>query len=771
MFRRGSNRGARIEPKPAIRRAIESLEQRLMFYVYDGPLRELTEGPGGLLLFVNDDGIHGPELWKSDGTPEGTVLLKDVDAGPAGSEPGELVTIGGFTYFTADDFVHGRELWRTDGTRAGTVMVKDLDPGEAASNPGHLAALNGSLLFDAFDGFSQKVWRTDGTAAGTVPLMEGWLSELTVAGNRGYFLGNQTNSNAQTLWQTDGTSEGTGRAGPEPDYDLANTPLYALGDKIVFMEESQREVWKYDPATGSTTRIHDFANNATVKPHGVVGSRLLFTVYPPSDENWDTRELWATDGTPGGMKKIWAGQEESSWFAEHEFARVGNQMFFSARDLEVEDGLALWKTDGTAAGTRLVKDESFVTPGYLTELTAVGGVLYFFDNERLWRSDDTAAGTKLVAGMRPMHSLDGAGGVELAEAGGRLYFVGFDSYRGYDLWTQGPAPTDKPRQLRTIRAPIYLKRGVLYVGGTSFNDKILINAAGTGASATITVAWNRLPAATFKASDVRAISVRTLEGDDIVRLTGRLPQTTVDGGDDDDSLAGGDGPSLLVGGIGDDTLVGGTGHERLWGGHDDDSITGGKGNDNLRGDAGNDYLEGGAGADAFSGGDGDDLLDYTDRTQNLSISLDGVRNDGAAGELDMIGDVETVLGGWGNDSIIGSFRNDDLRGGGGHDTIRGNGGADTLDGADGDDALFGGDGDDVVMGGRGTDTLHGDLGNDGLGGGDGRDWILGGSGNDTLSGNFDSDAPDELLGGKGRDSAYADTRDRRSQVELLLESF
>ena len=756
---------------PAIRRAVESLEPRLMLYTYDGPLTQLTEGPGGLLLFVNDDGIHGPELWKSDGTPEGTVLLKDIDPGPAGSEPGDLVTIGGLTYFSADDFVHGRELWRTDGTRVGTVLVRDVQPGEEASNPGHLAALNGSLLFDAFDGISQKVWKTNGTAAGTVPVMDGSLNTLTVAGNLGYFLRETTESYYQTLWRTDGTFEGTRPVGPELDHDLVGTPLYALGNKIVFMEGHEREVWKYDPATGANTKIHDFANDADVRLQGVVAGRLLITVFPPSDwtSNWSPLELWASDGTSAGLKRIWTGQEKFS-FVEHDFTRVGGQMFFSARDPQAEDELSLWKTDGTAAGTKLVKGESFVTSEYLTELTDVDGVLYFLDKERLWRSDGTATGTTMVAGMRPLYQQDSVGGVGLTEAGGRLFFVGFEAQRGYDLWTQGNAPSDKPRQLRTVRAPIYLKRGVLYVGGTSFDDKILVNSIGSGASAKITVAWNRLPAATLNAAHVRAISIRALEGDDIVRLTGRLPQTTIDGGDDDDSLTGGDGPSLLVGGIGDDTLIGGNGHERLWGGYGNDSITGGKGNDNLKGDAGDDYLEGGAGSDAFSGGDGDDLLDYSARAQNLAISLDGLRNDGAAGELDHVGDVDTIKAGFGNDSIIGSFRNDDLRGGDGHDTIRGGGGADRLDGEDGDDVLFCGDGDDTAMGGKGTDTLHGELGNDGLGGGDGRDWLVGGSGNDTLTGDFDSEAPDELLGGKGRDSAYADLRDGRSQIELLLDT-
>ena len=131
------------------------------------------------MYFVADNGITGVELWKSDGTNAGTILVKDINTGINSSYPGYITFVNGVIYFIANTDTNGEELYKTDGTATGTILVKDINIGISGSNPRNLIALNNMLYFVADDGTTgSEIWKSNGTSVGTV-----LVADLTLIGD------------------------------------------------------------------------------------------------------------------------------------------------------------------------------------------------------------------------------------------------------------------------------------------------------------------------------------------------------------------------------------------------------------------------------------------------------------------------------------------------------------------------------------------------------------------------------------------------------------
>ena len=122
---------------------------------------------GDYLYFQADDGTHGDELWRTNGTT--TTLVEDINTGSNNSNPENFAALGDYLYFQADDGTNGYELWRTNGTEAGTTLVENIRSGGAGSYPDYFTALGDYLYFQANDGTTLGLWRTDGTVTESVP--------------------------------------------------------------------------------------------------------------------------------------------------------------------------------------------------------------------------------------------------------------------------------------------------------------------------------------------------------------------------------------------------------------------------------------------------------------------------------------------------------------------------------------------------------------------------------------------------------------------------
>jgi len=298
----------------------------------------------GTLLFRATDGLNGIELWKSDGTTNGTVLVKNIEATSSNSNPSNFTLFKGKTYFTASTgtSITGLELYVTDGTDAGTTLVKDIRVGTGNSNPQNLTVLNtNTLLFAATDGVQGvELWKTDGTEAGTVNVIDytgatGSISAIVSIKGMAY-ISQIVSATGRELYKSDGTTAGSSL------------------------------VKDINPGTGTgmNTEIFVASNN---------------TLYFAGNGGTTGTELWKSDGTEAGtvlVKEINPGTANGN---PRRFVELKGLIYFNAAGPE---GVELWRTNGTEAGTTLVTD---LNPGIGNsnpdQLEVINGNLYFWAQE------------------------------------------------------------------------------------------------------------------------------------------------------------------------------------------------------------------------------------------------------------------------------------------------------------------------------------------------------------------------------------------------------
>ncbi|HZI67814.1 MAG TPA: ELWxxDGT repeat protein, partial [Thermoanaerobaculia bacterium] len=375
---------------------------------------------GSHLYFPAQDRANGNELWKSDGTPDGTVLVSDISPGGS-ADPSELTELDGTVYFAASS-TSGRELWRSDGTPAGTALVKDIAAAWRSSEPRDLELFDRAIYFGAQDPIrGRELWRSDGTAEGTLPVKDirageegSDPQELTAVDGTLFFTASD-GSSGRGLWKSDGSEAGTVLV-KDLDPDSTDSVPYGLtsaNGRLYFFTLERNplryQLWRSDGTEGETVRVREFAADFFTGPlpGGIPGyygpsglTEFEGNVFFFANDGSSGRELWRTDGTSGGtvlVRDIAVGPNGS--IEAFQTLVEANGLLYFASDDGIH-GLELWKSDGRSFGTALVRDIlAGSESSNVQSLSEAGGALYFAakdersisgtENLEPWRSDGT----------------------------------------------------------------------------------------------------------------------------------------------------------------------------------------------------------------------------------------------------------------------------------------------------------------------------------------------------------------------------------------------
>lgn len=393
--------------------------------------------------FAGGNDATGIELWKSDGTAEGTSLVKDIIPGPTGSNVQNLIEYKGKIYFAATDLVNGSELWVSDGTAEGTKMLKDINPnrvgtGNPGSSPRQFTICNNVLYFIVnINSYNSAVWRTDGTTEGTTVVLGGintGLRLLKTLGNKLYINGESYNG---ALYASDGTVTGTKKLTID-EYGQIEL-ITVVNNELVFATKYSNgqkwRIYKLNPVNDALTLIKSFEaalyGNIELDNITAVDSKFFFSVRTDNGSGAYTDDLWKSDGTTTGTTVLKSFQ----WLRHMSNSKMQNFVAFNGKlCFAASNNYELWTSDGTVDGTLQVSTVK-LEPSKIPLVTS-SRIYFNTASNQLWSYDGTTAKSELTSPAKPD---------QLFEFNNNVFFTISKSNYRTELWNNlsGPVITLK----------------------------------------------------------------------------------------------------------------------------------------------------------------------------------------------------------------------------------------------------------------------------------------------------------------------------------------
>ncbi len=332
------------------------------------------------VVFWAQDATNGKELWVTDGTSNGTNLVKDILPGSSSSAYNYFHNVGSEVYFMANDGTNGYELWKTDGTTSGTNMIKNINPtGDCMNLPSTvyqfdyygkaIANIGNTIYFVATDGTTgYELWKTDGTSSGTSLVKDIYTgsnsskpSNFVVINNTLYFCAT-TNAEGRELWKSDGTNSGTVLVKDlSPLFAANSNPNYliSLNNKIYFagISNSQATLFESDGSSVGTYSVFTSANyNTTFSRLTKVDTSIYF--FESNTGSPAIYNLHKFNGVTNNailIKSNMYGASGAPYQPTKEKSVALDGMLYFTFDDGV-NGDELWQSDGTLTGTKMITD-------------------------------------------------------------------------------------------------------------------------------------------------------------------------------------------------------------------------------------------------------------------------------------------------------------------------------------------------------------------------------------------------------------------------------